>query len=57
MQCSARDKKISVLVIHGGPGSLSMADDLEPLWKGRPVYSYDQFGCGNSDGKENNYFC
>lgn len=26
-----------------------MDDGLEPLWKDRPVFFYDQSGCGKSD--------
>ncbi len=49
-------KKPPVLIIHGGPGFLSMTDGLDPLWKDRPVYFYDQLGCGNSDRIENKDF-
>ena len=42
-------QKTPILVIHGGPGFISMSDGLERLWKDRPVYFYDQLGCGNSD--------
>ena len=38
-----------LLVLHGGPGFLSMSEGLETLWEDRPVYFYDQLGCGNSD--------
>ncbi|MDQ5988042.1 MAG: Proline iminopeptidase [Syntrophus sp. SKADARSKE-3] len=41
--------KTPILVLHGGPGFLSMSDGLEPLWEERPVILYDQLGCGNSD--------
>lgn len=44
--------KTPILVLHGGPGFLSMADALEPLWEERPVYFYDQLGCGRSDRAE-----
>ncbi len=44
-----RRQKTPILVLHGGPGFISMSDGLEPLWKDRPVYFYDQLGCGNSD--------
>jgi proline iminopeptidase len=42
-------QKTPLLVLHGGPGFLSMTDGLAPLWADRPVYFYDQLGCGNSD--------
>lgn len=42
-------KKTPILVLHGGPGFLSMDDGLEPLWKDRRVFFYDQLGCGKSD--------
>jgi proline iminopeptidase len=42
-------EKTPILAVHGGPGFLSMADGLEPLWEERPVYFYDQLGCGRSD--------
>lgn len=43
------EKKTPILVLHGGPGFLSMDDGLETLWKDRPVFFYDQLGCGKSD--------
>ena len=30
-------------------GFSSMDNGLEPLWKDRPVFFYDQLGCGKSD--------
>lgn len=47
--CAEDRTKCPVLVIHGGPGFMSMTDGLEFLWKDRPVYFYDQLGCGRSD--------
>jgi proline iminopeptidase len=44
-----KQKKTPILVLHGGPGFMSMSDGLELLWEDRPVYFYDQLGCGNSD--------
>ena len=41
--------KTPLLAIHGGPGFLSMTDGMEELWRDRPVYFYDQLGCGRSD--------
>jgi proline iminopeptidase len=38
-----------VLVIHGGPGFLSMPQVVCDLAAERPVYFYDQLGCGKSD--------
>ncbi len=42
-------QKTPILVLHGGPGFLSMNDGMETLWEDRPVCFYDQLGCGNSD--------
>lgn len=42
-------QKTPILVVHGGPGFLSMSAGLETLWEDRPVYMYDQLGCGKSD--------
>ena len=42
-------RKTPLLVLHGGPGFLSMSEGMEALWEDRPVYFYDQLGCGNSD--------
>ena len=42
-------KKTPILVLHGGPGFISMSDGLNSLWEDRPVYFYDQLGCGHSD--------
>jgi proline iminopeptidase len=44
---------IPLLVIHGGPGFLSMPDVVSDLGVDRPVYFYDQYGCGNSEKAEN----
>ena len=49
-------KKTPILVLHGGPGFLSMSDGLESLWEERPVYFYDQLGCGKSDRAASNDF-
>ena len=38
-----------VLALHGGPGFLSMPEVVSDLASGRPVYFYDQLGCGRSD--------
>lgn len=42
-------QKTPLLVLHGGPGFLSMSEGMEALWQDRPVYFYDQLGCGRSD--------
>lgn len=42
-------KNTPILVVHGGPGFLSMTEGLEPLWEDRQVIFYDQLGCGKSD--------
>lgn len=40
---------IPLLVLHGGPGSMSSEKDpLRQLGTERPVIQYDQLGCGNS---------
>jgi pimeloyl-ACP methyl ester carboxylesterase len=48
--------KTPILVLHGGPGFMSMRDGLGPFWEDRPVYFYDQLGCGNSDRAVNKDF-
>ena len=40
---------IPLLVVHGGPGFLSMTDVVSDLADERPVYFYDQLGCGRSE--------
>ncbi|MCF7888124.1 MAG: proline iminopeptidase-family hydrolase [Candidatus Omnitrophica bacterium] len=42
-------KEIPLLVLHGGPGFLSMPEVIKKLSDKRPVYFYDQLGCGRSD--------
>ncbi len=45
-----RDKPgIPLLVLHGGPGFLSMTETVCELGNERPVHFYDQLGCGQSD--------
>jgi proline iminopeptidase len=39
---------IPLLVIHGGPGFLSLTEEVSELSRRRPVYFYDQLGCGRS---------
>ena len=38
-----------LLVLHGGPGFLTMTEVVRDLSVDRPVYFYDQFGCGKSE--------
>ncbi len=38
-----------LLVVHGGPGFLSMTETVRELADERPVHFYDQLGCGRSD--------
>jgi len=38
-----------ILALHGGPGFLSMPQVVSDLAEKRPVYFYDQLGCGRSD--------
>ena len=40
---------IPLLVVHGGPGFLSMPQTVSDFSDERPVYFYDQLGCGKSD--------
>ncbi len=40
---------VPLLVLHGGPGFQSMPQTVSDLAKDRPVYFYDQLGCGKSD--------
>ncbi len=40
---------IPLLVLHGGPGFLSMPQTISDLADERPVLFYDQLGCGRSD--------
>ncbi|MBN1191784.1 MAG: proline iminopeptidase-family hydrolase [Dehalococcoidales bacterium] len=42
-------KGVPLLVIHGGPGFLSMPQVVSDLAFERPVYFYDQLGCGKSE--------
>ena len=47
---TGRSTGIPLLVMHGGPGSSSMEDDvLRTLSDERPVIHYDQLGSGQSD--------
>ncbi len=39
---------VPLLVIHGGPGFLSVTEGVSELACRRPVYFYDQLGCGRS---------
>lgn len=43
--------KIPILLLHGGPGSASYyLNPLRPLSNDRSVITFDQLGCGRSDG-------
>jgi proline iminopeptidase len=43
-------EKTPVIILHGGPGSSHYSlQDLRILSEDRPVYFYDQLGCGKSD--------
>lgn len=44
---------IPLLVVHGGPGFLSMPQVVSDLSDERPVVFYDQLGCGRSDRPAN----
>ncbi|MFP4498432.1 MAG: alpha/beta fold hydrolase, partial [Vulcanimicrobiota bacterium] len=53
--CSAYGEKQAntpLLVVHGGPGFLSMPQTVSDFSTDRPVYFYDQSGCGRSDKAE-----
>ncbi len=39
---------IPLLVLHGGPGIPSLTEEVSELARRRPVYFYDQLGCGRS---------
>ncbi|MFA6804261.1 MAG: proline iminopeptidase-family hydrolase, partial [Candidatus Methanomethylophilaceae archaeon] len=50
-------KGIPLLVVHGGPGFISMPQTVSDLSAERPVYFYDQLGCGRSDrAKDSNRY-
>ncbi len=51
-----KKKGIPLLVLHGGPGFLSMPEVIKNLSDKRPVYFYDQLGCGRSDRAANKSF-
>lgn len=40
---------VPLLVVHGGPGFLTMTDTVREMADERPVYFYDQLGSGGSD--------
>ncbi|HOW57353.1 MAG TPA: proline iminopeptidase-family hydrolase [Smithellaceae bacterium] len=40
---------IPLLVLHGGPGFSSVTEEIRELADTRPVYFYDQLGCGRSE--------
>ena len=42
-------KKTPLLIVHGGPGFHTMTDVFSDFSDTRPVYFYDQLGCGHSD--------
>jgi proline iminopeptidase len=42
-------KNIPLLVVHGGPGFMTMPQVVSDLSVDRPVYFYDQLGSGKSD--------
>jgi proline iminopeptidase len=49
-------KSTPLLVVHGGPGFVTMPQVVSDFAKDRPVYFYDQLGCGKSDRAEDSYF-
>lgn len=42
-------QKTPLLVVHGGPGFMTMPEVVSDFSDERPVYFYDQLGSGNSD--------
>ena len=45
-----KDKKgIPLLVVHGGPGFLTMTETIEDFAEDRPIYFYNQLGSHQSD--------
>ncbi len=40
---------VPLLVVHGGPGFMTITEGFEELADQRPVYFYDQLGCGKSE--------
>ena len=47
-------QQMPLLVVHGGPGFLSIPDVIADFSAVRPVYFYDQLGSGNSDRADDN---
>jgi len=45
-----------LLVLHGGPGFSSLPETVSKLSNKRPVYFYDQIGCGRSDRAKDKSF-
>src|SRR6056297_1874119 len=43
------EKETPILVVHGGPGFLTMTETVEEFARDRPVYFYNQLGSHNSD--------
>lgn len=44
--CNGNKTGIPLIVVHSGPGFLSMSQIVRELSASRPVYLYDQLGCG-----------
>lgn len=51
-----KQRGIPLLVVHGGPGFVTMPQVVSDFAGERPVYFYDQLGCGKSDRAEDNSF-
>jgi proline iminopeptidase len=47
--CGEEKPGIPLLVVHGGPGFLSLPQEISELADERPVIFYDQLGCGRSE--------
>jgi proline iminopeptidase len=47
--CGRTMPGVPLLVVHGGPGGFSMPEVVRDFADERPVYFYDQLGCGRSD--------
>ncbi len=48
---------IPLLAVHGGPGFLSLTEGVSELSRRRPVYFYDQLGCGRSSRPDDPGYC
>jgi proline iminopeptidase len=54
--CVSDRQSVPLLVVHGGPGFVSMPQVIEEFSDERDVYFYDQMGSGKSDRPSSNDF-